>query len=134
MIVRFVARHFLLAAALFLVMLPSWAAEEKADAAAQKPMSFLVNVGRSPETMRFLQAGVVLEYATDQAAAHFTACRPRLMHHIILLLSDTEASTLLSIKGKQDLQERIASALNALFGATPKTGIRDVFFTDFIVQ
>ena len=124
----------LLSAVLAGATLPSWASEAKTDDAAQKPMIFLVNIGHSLASMRMLQAGVVLEYANEAAAARFGAVRPKVMHHILLLLCDNEADAVLSVKGKLDLQERIGASLNEVFGESRRTGVRDVFFTDFIVQ
>ena len=124
----------LLAALLAVAPLPSSASGAKTDDAVQKPMSFLVNIGHSPASMRLLQAGIVLDYANEAAAAHFGAVRPKVMHHILLLLCDNEADAVLSVKGKLDLQERIGASLNEVFGESRRTGVRDVFFTDFIVQ
>ena len=98
------------------------------------PMRFIVNVGKTPESMRFLQFEVALEYATAEAEARFSAFRPKLMHHIILLLGDAETSALLSEEGKHHLRGRIANSLNAVFNETVKTGVREVYFTDFLLQ
>ncbi len=130
-----IARRVLVIIAVSMVSLPSSASgEKKADADAQKPMSFLVNIGRTPASMRFLRADVVLEYANEVAAAHFGAARPKLMHHIIMQLSDSEVDAVATVEGKRDLQQRVGASLNEVFGATRETGVRDVFFTDFIVQ
>ncbi len=115
---------------------PSWAAGDGAGEVAvkPKPMRFILNVGNTPESMRFLQAEVALEYATVEAEARFSAFRPKLMHHIILWLCDADTSTLLSEDGKRHLQGRIADGLNAVFNETVKTGVREVYFTDFLIQ
>jgi flagellar basal body-associated protein FliL len=39
-----------------------------------------------------------------------------------------------TVKGKQDLQARIAKDLNTLVGETEETGIKEVLFTNFILQ
>lgn len=98
------------------------------------PLQFTVNVGKTIEEMRFLMTTIVLEYATPEAQIHFNEYKPKLQHHIILMLSDESPNELLTAKGKQELQERIASGLNKLLGEDTKTGIAEVLFTDFVIQ
>ena len=50
------------------------------------------------------------------------------------MLSDESPTELLTPKGKQELQERIANGLNKLLDENAKTGISEVLFTDFIIQ
>ena len=71
---------------------------------------------------------------TPEAQTRFNEYKPKLQHHIILMLSDESPSELLTAKGKQELQERIASGLNKLLDEDTKTGITEVLFTDFIIQ
>lgn len=124
----------LLVAVVAAIAAPSWAAGDGAGEASLKPMRFIVNVGKTPESMRFLQVEVALEYATAGAEARYSAFRPKLMHHIILLLGDAETSALLSEEGKRHLRARIANGLNAVFNETVESGVREVYFTDFLIQ
>jgi len=128
------AKRFILGLVL-LMTLPVFAAEHGGGAAAgPEPMAFVVNVGNSAEALRFLQIALVLEYASPEVAVRFTEIKPKLQHHIILILSSEEIANLQTVKGKQDLQACIAKDLNALVGETEETGIKEVFFTNFILQ
>ena len=128
------AKRFIMGLVL-LMTLPVFAAEHGGGGAAgPEPMAFVVNVGNSAETLRFLQIAMVLEYASPEVAVRFTEIKPKLQHRIILMLSSEEVANLQTVKGKQDLQARIAKDLNALIGETEETGIKEVFFTNFILQ
>jgi flagellar FliL protein len=128
------AKRFILGLVL-LMTLPVFAAEHGGGAAAgPEPMAFVVNVGNSAEALRFLQIALVLEYASPEVAVRFTEIKPKLQHRIILMLSSEEIANLQTVKGKQDLQARIAKDLNTLVGETEETGIKEVLFTNFILQ
>lgn len=99
-----------------------------------EPMVFLVNIGKSIAESRILRVVMVLEYADSSAAHFFAGRRAKLMHHIFLSLSDYEASVLFTPKGKQDLREKIIREINTAFHETEKTGLKEVLFTDFIIQ
>lgn len=114
---------------------PATASEHGGEgAAAPAPMTFLVNVGNSVDDMHVLQTRIVLEYASPEVGARFAAILPKIQHHIILLLCGESVTDLLSSKGKDSLQEKIADDLNKILDETRKTGIAEVLFTDFIVQ
>lgn len=128
------AKRFILGLVL-LMTLPVFAAEHGGGGAAgAEPMAFVVNVGNSAETLRFLQIAMVLEYASPEVAVRFTEIKPKLQHRIILMLSSEEIANLQTVKGKQDLQARIAKDLNTLVGETEETGVKEVLFTNFILQ
>lgn len=128
------AKRFIMGLVL-LMTLPVLAAEHGGGGAAgPEPMAFVVNVGNSAETLRFLQIAMVLEYASPEAAVRFTEIKPKLQHRIILMLSSEEIANLQTVKGKQDLQARIAKDLNTLVGETEETGVKEVLFTNFILQ
>jgi len=128
------AKRFIMGLVL-LMTLPVFAAEHGGGGAAgPEPMAFVVNVGNSAETLRFLQIAMVLEYASPEVAVRFTEIKPKLQHRIILMLSSEEVANLQTVKGKQDLQARIAKDLNTLVGETEETGIKEVLFTNFILQ
>jgi flagellar protein FliL len=128
------AKRFILSLAV-IVALPAFAAEHGGGGAAgPEPMAFVVNVGNSAETLRFLQIAMVLEYASPEAAVRVAEIKPKVQHQIILMLSSEEVANLQTVKGKQDLQARIAKDLNALVGETAETGITEVLFTNFILQ
>ena len=128
------AKRFILS--LFIIMArPVFASEHGGGGAAgPEPMPFVVNVGNSVETMRVLQVTIVLEFATPEASRRLAEIKPKVQHHIILLLSSEEIASLQTIKGKRELQERMVNDLNGLIDETVETGVKEVFFTSFIIQ
>ena len=113
---------------------PVIAAEHGAEAAGPAPMQFVVNVGDSVATMSILQIAIVLECATPEAEHRLTVIKPKVQHRLILLLSGEEVASLQTTKGKQELQERIIKEMNGLLDETVETGVKEVFFTSFIIQ
>ena len=99
-----------------------------------EPMLFTVNVGNSVETMKVLQVTIVPDFANPEAAHSLAEIKPKVQHRIILLLSSEEIASLQTVKGKQDLQGRLVKELNRLIDETVDTGVKDVFFTSFIIQ
>jgi len=68
-------------------------------------------------------------------AEHLLASyQPKIQHALILLLSSKDVATLLTLKGKKDLMEEIIETVNHQLHETEKTGIKEVFFTSFIIQ
>jgi flagellar FliL protein len=98
--------------------------------AAPAPLQFTVNL----TTNQFLQVVMEFEFADPEVGQHLADFKPKVQHKLILLLSDLDVPRLLTSKGKIELQERIITELNSLLHATPKTGVKEVFFTSFIVQ
>jgi flagellar FliL protein len=94
------------------------------------PMKFTTNVGLS----KYLQFEVVLEVAKPEAEAALAGVKPKLQHQILLQLSDETIESLLTLEGKLKLQERIKEIANRLIDETPKTGVKEVLFTSFIIQ
>lgn len=127
--------HLALAAACFTPVLPVLASDHGGGGAAgPAPMKFTVNVGNSLSQMRYLQLEIVLEFAKPEAGQHLATMMPKVQHRIILLLTSEEIANLQTTKGKLELQERIAGNLNELLEETPKTGVKEVLFTSFIIQ
>ena len=114
--------------------LPGLASDHGGAAPGPAPMQFIVNVGDTVATMRVLQITIVPEFAHAEAAQLLAAIRPKVQHRIILLLSGEELASLQTVKGKQALQGRVLDELNGLIDETSKTGVSDVFFTNFIIQ
>lgn len=101
--------------------------------AGPEPMQFTINVGKTVETMRVLQVTMVFEYAKPEIAKLIAEIKPKIQHRIILLLSGEDVATLQTNEGKLKLQEQIIEEINALIEKTPKSGIKEVFFTQFII-
>ena len=107
---------------------------DAAKPAAPEPMQFTVNVNDASEGDRYLQLTMAFEAAAPEINGLIAAVKPKIQHAIILMLCDEKLADLRTAKGKTDLQERIRKAVNELIDETPRKGVRDVFFTDFIIQ
>jgi len=94
------------------------------------PIKFTTNLGNN----KYLQFEMVLEPAKPEAEQALGSMKPRLQHQIILLLSEATFESLITLKGKLELQETIKEVANKLIEATEKTGIKEVLFTSFIIQ
>lgn len=128
------AKRFILGLAV-IVAFPAFAAEHGGGGGGgAEPIAFVVNVGSSAETLRFLQIAMVFDYASPEVAARIAELKPKVQHQMILMLSSEEISSLQTVKGKQDLQARIAKELNTLIDETAETGVKEVLFTNFILQ
>ena len=118
--------------------LPTWASEhgggEAAAPARPEPMQFTVNVGDPVADPRYLQVTMEFDYARPEATQKLAAIKPKVQHRLILLLCGEDVGSLRTTKGKQDVQDRIVKELNELIAETPRSGVRDVFFTNFIIQ
>ena len=97
-------------------------------------MEFVVNVGKGAGDARILRIAIVLEYADDEVSLRLSGYRPKLMHQILLVLSQQTSELLLSSKGKLELKQQIVRNINDMFRETEKTGVRDALFTDFLIQ
>ena len=117
-----------------MLALPVFANDHGGGAAGPEPMKFTVNVGDPKTENRYLQVEMVLEFATPEAGIQLAAIKPKALHRIILLLSGEQIASLQTTKGKMELMERIAEDLNHLMDATAKTGVKEVLFTNFIIQ
>jgi flagellar protein FliL len=115
-------------------VIPAMASEHGGGAPGPAPMQFIVNVGDSVATMRVLQVTIALEFAHADAGQLLAAIRPKVQHRMILLLSSEQVASLQTVKGKQELQGRMLDELNGLIDETSKTGVSEVFFTNFIIQ
>lgn len=127
------ARQFLLTFAV-IAAFPVSASDHGGGASGPEPLQFTVNLGKTGYEMRYLQVTMVPEFATPEVAHHFAGLKPKVQHRMILLLSSEDVDSLRTLKGKQELQERIVGDMNGLLDETPKTGVKEIFFTNFIIQ
>lgn len=123
----------LVLSAFFLLTTPVFASGGGGAAAGPEPLQFTVNIGRSAAEMRVLQLTMVFEFADPEMAKHFAEFKPKVQHRMILLLSSEELAVLQTGKGKLELQEKIVEDVNKLLHATTKDGVKEVFFTSFII-
>lgn len=98
-----------------------------------EPIKLTVNLGDPGKGGRYLQLEMVPE-ASPEVLATLGHHKPKVLHEIILLLSSEDASRLLTVKGKTDLADRIAAEMNRIIKESPKHGVQDVLFVNFIIQ
>jgi flagellar FliL protein len=77
---------------------------------------------------------MVFEVAHAEVDGTLKAIRPKVQHKLIILLSSEQPEQLLTLEGKKALAESIRDVLNKLLDETPKSGIKEVLFTNFIIQ
>ena len=109
---------------------PALANEHGGGGGGPEPLVFLVNLGSS----NYLKMGLILETATPEAAHELTVYRPRILHEIILLLSEKELAKLRTLDGKKELIEEVIDTVNHVIHEKPKTGVTEALFTEFIIQ
>lgn len=117
-------------ALLLAAALPVQAGDHGGGGGAPAPLKFITNLG----TSRYVVFEMVTEAATPEAAHLLETLKPRLQHRILLLLSDKTEESLVTVKGKIELQEEILDIANEIIDETPKTGIKEILFTNFILQ
>ena len=96
---------------------------------------FVVNLA-DPEENRFLRAGSDLGLERPLAGKEGKGGKgdvpaARIRDCILYVLSTWRSDALLATDGKQKLKDEI---LRALQDRVPELGVRDVYFTDFLVQ
>lgn len=131
-LIKFFSSFFLL---VFLVLAPlAQASDHGGGASGPTPLKFIVNLGDPSNGGKYLQVQMVFEAAGPEAEHLLTVYQPKIQHALILLLSSEEATTLLTLKGKKELMANIVETVNHLLHETEKTGLKEVFFTSFIIQ
>lgn len=123
----------LLFAAVFFAA-PLARANDHGGAAAPEPMKFIVNLGDPSNGGRFLQVQMVFETAGPDIEHGIVAFRPRIQHALIIALSGQDAGKLMTLQGKKELSADVVEIVNHVLHETEKTGVKDVFFTSFIIQ
>lgn len=129
---KYLLSLFLLAA--MLQTSPALASDHGGGGGGPAPMKFIVNLGDPANGGKYLQVQMVLEVAAPEAEHLLAAYQPKIQHALILLLSSKDVATLLTLKGKKDLMEEIIETVNHQLHETEKTGVKEVFFTSFIIQ
>ena len=131
---RFVRSHlWILLLLLGLNSFPAQASEHEGAAAAPAPLQFLVNLGKTGRGQSLLQVSMVLKPANPEFGQQLVAYKPQIQHTIIQLLCAQSPETLRSEQGKSELADRIQKAVNELFHATRKNGLKEVLFTQFMI-
>lgn len=112
---------------------PVQASDHGAGPAGGEPIKLTINLGNPGTNGRFLVCEIAFEASPEvtQAISHH---RPKVIHNLILLLSDETADRLLTLQGKQDLAEKIIGEVNKAIDEKAKTGVHEALFTKFIIQ
>jgi len=130
--------HFSLFKTLVCLLLSVWllpaALASDAGASGPEPYKFVVNLGDPSNGGKYLQVQMVFESAGPEIDHDIAVNKPRIQHALILLLSSANPDVLLTLKGKKDLMIEVIDTVNHLLHETEKTGVKDVFFTSFIIQ
>jgi flagellar FliL protein len=97
--------------------------------------SFVVNLA-DPEDNRFLRIGIDLGLENPPSVKggegeQLGVPTARIRDTILSVLSTWRSDALLAPDGKQKLKEELGRALRA---RVPELGVREVYFTDFLVQ
>lgn len=114
-----------------LFSLPALANDHGGGGGAAEALRFVVNLAGSG---RILQTDLMFECANGEVDAALKTIRPKVQHKLIILLSSEQPDTLLTLEGKKQLAESIRDTLNKLIDETPKSGVKEVLFTNFIIQ
>src|SRR5579862_7501696 len=111
---------------------PSQSANDSTDGQDKGVMHlepFVVNLSDTDDN-RFLRVGIDLGLEKTLSAKESDASAARVRDCIILVLSTWRSDALLAPDGKQKLKDEILHALQA---RVPDLGVKEVYFTDFLV-
>jgi len=122
--------------ALVLASLPAAQASGGGEAApaGPAPLPFVVNVGKTGHGGTVLQTTIVLSAANPQANQAIETYKPLIQHEIIQIISSESPEQLGTQAGKTALANKIVETVNKVLHLTRKNGVKDVFFTSFILQ
>lgn len=96
---------------------------------------FTVNLADDSYGSRLLYTGVTLRVGNESSKAILEEHMPQVRSRLLMLLSGKQADELTSSEGKQQLAQAIVDRLNVpLTENQPPLDLREVLFTDFIVQ
>lgn len=84
---------------------------------------------------KMLQVGVTVYTRYAEVSDFITANDPMLRHHLIELLEEQQAADLLTLEGKQALQQAIQDMLTAKLEEMKQPGsVEGIYFTEFVLQ
>ncbi len=83
------------------------------------------------ETPRFLKIGIALEAKDAKSGANIQSRMPQITDSVLLLVGNKDFDEIKDLQGKLQLKVDLLSRINALLGTDD---LKDVFFTDFVVQ
>ena len=96
---------------------------------------FTVNLADDDFGSRLLYTGLSLKVGTEETRAILHEHMPQVRSRLLMLFSGKQASQITSPEGKRRLSEEVIAVLSdPLTEPQPPLDIRDVLFTEFIVQ
>ncbi len=96
---------------------------------------FTVNLADDDFGSRLLYAGLSLKVGNEETRAILHEHMPQVRSRLLMLFSGKQAGQLTSPEGKRRLSEEVIAVLSdPLTQPQPPLDIRDVLFTEFIVQ
>ena len=111
------------------------AAVEKADPVYLKlDPAFVVHLPGGA-SVKMLQIAIEVMTRTPSLAATLKANDPMIRHHLLILLEQQEATDLMTVEGREGLQQAILDLLSEKLKSLNEPGeIEGVFFTQFVMQ
>ena len=96
--------------------------------------TFVVNLSPGGSA-KMLQVAIQVMTRSENAVDALQANDPMIRHHLLNLMEEQSADTLMTVEGKQALQQAIQAKLTQQLEALKTDGaIEGVFFTQFVMQ
>ena len=92
--------------------------------------TFIVNL-QDKDADRYLKISIVLDVQDDKIKAELEKRLPQVKDAITTLLFTKSSSQLRTAEGIEELKEEILKRVNAIL---PIGGVKNVYFTDFVIQ
>jgi flagellar FliL protein len=92
--------------------------------------AFIVNI-LDEEGTRYLKASITLEMTNSAAASEIEERLPQIKDSILLLVGNKTYTEISDLQGKLQLRAELIARVNTLL---QKGKIKNIFFTDFVVQ
>lgn len=90
---------------------------------------------QNAEIERMLHMRITLRVEDDASRQRLERYMPEVRNRVLLLLSAQSPNAIITPNGKTELAQAVRNALSASFSPlAEKQGIRDVLFTEFVVQ
>ena len=91
---------------------------------------FVVNIMHKDST-RFLKVGITLEAKNIESSERIKNRMPQIADAVLLLIGNKQFDEIKDLQGKLQLKADLLTHINSLTGTDE---VRDIFFTDFVVQ
>jgi flagellar FliL protein len=97
--------------------------------------SFTVNLlTASTDEPQFLQIGISLQLLQEKSTEQLKQRLPHVKNQILMLLTNSKASDIVTLEGKEQLIGKIVTQINELYKLGDENPVVGAFFTSFIIQ